>query len=64
VAVQIFTVRQFAGLFGVSEQRVYGWVRDGKVDILRTPGNQIRIRYDRDLIGSQVQDEQKAEATA
>jgi excisionase family DNA binding protein len=61
----LFTTQEFADLFRVTQHQVRSWVNSNKVTSIRTPGGHIRIAYDRDLIGSQVQESQQKEtATA
>ena len=38
---------EVAAIFRVSKNTVTGWVKDGKLDVIRTPGGHLRFREDR-----------------
>ena len=40
----VFTVNELADLVRVSRHRVYGWISDGHVSVVKTTGGNLRIR--------------------
>ena len=39
----LYTVKQLSEYFNVSRQAVDRWIKEGKVEVIRTPSNRVRI---------------------